>query len=164
MTALSKRARDTIRFWSVGDDPRISVTIAGYTRRWFGDRPWGGDSCGCVDDRCIGHHHEEHEECHCLEAWLDQWVREQEAALAAELIWSAYKAAVEADDGKGDPDAYEAAWAAAEAWVREYHGSGLVSFSLDALVDGRPGISTRNISNDLDHLVWAAPTAEELRP
>lgn len=25
-----------------------------------------GDSCGCIDDRCAGHHHREGEECRCL--------------------------------------------------------------------------------------------------
>ena len=32
---------------------------------------WLGDACGCVDDRCIGHHHDETDECHCLPAWLE---------------------------------------------------------------------------------------------
>lgn len=164
MTTLSKQARDTIRFWYVGDDPRIRVTIAGYVRR-EGDLggKWRGDSCGCPDDRCVDYHHDEWEDCQCLPAVLERWVREQQAELAAAPIWVAYRSAVEADHGEGDPEAYEAAWAAAESWVREYHGAGLVSFSLDALVDGRAGISTRNIWNDLDHLVWAAPAAGEVR-
>lgn len=162
MSRLSRSARDTIRFWYAGDDPRVEVTIAGYIRRYFGDGPWRGDSCGCVDDRCIGFHHDEHQECHCLEVWLDEWVKEQRAALAAEPIWTAYRTAVEANDGRGDSGAYETAWSAAEAWVREYHGAGVVSFSLDAVVDGRCGISTRNTFNDLDHLVWASPSGEKL--
>jgi hypothetical protein len=158
VSVLSRRARETIRFWYFGDDQRIRVTIAGYIRRagWV-DGKWHGDSCGCSDDRCIGYHHDEWEECGCLPAELERWVTEQRADLAAAPIWAAYRAAVEANDGRGDEEAYEAAWAAAEAWVREYHGAGLVSFSLDALVDGRRGISTRNIFNDLDHLVWAVP-------
>ena len=31
---------------------------------------WGGDSCGCPDDRCAGYHHDEDEECGCLPALL----------------------------------------------------------------------------------------------
>ena len=29
---------------------------------------WGGDRCGCTDDRCAGFHHDEGEECGCLPA------------------------------------------------------------------------------------------------
>ncbi|GAB3867460.1 hypothetical protein GCM10028801_41530 [Nocardioides maradonensis] len=157
MTTLTATARETIRWSYWGDDQRIKVTIAGYIRRYFGDGPWRGDKCGCVDDRCIGFHHDEHEECHCLTAWLEEWIREQRAALAAEPIWAAYRAAVEANDGRGDQEAYEAAWAAAEAWVREFKSRAVVSFSLDTVVDGRRGISIRTSYNDQDWLVWKAP-------
>lgn len=33
---------------------------------------WGGDECGCPDDRCIGYHHDAEEECGCLPALLDE--------------------------------------------------------------------------------------------
>jgi hypothetical protein len=67
-SALSREARDTIKAagWY---DP--SVTIAGYVRHWYPDGEWGGDLCGCVDDRCIGFHHEAGEVCDCLAGWLD---------------------------------------------------------------------------------------------
>ena len=42
------------------------VTIAAFVRSWYPDGRWGGDRCGCPDDRCRGFHHEEHEECGCL--------------------------------------------------------------------------------------------------
>jgi hypothetical protein len=31
---------------------------------------WGGDSCGCPDDRCIGFHHTGPDNCRCLPALL----------------------------------------------------------------------------------------------
>ncbi|WP_275293211.1 hypothetical protein [Amycolatopsis sp. La24] len=37
----------------------------------YADGRWGGDACGCPDDRCIGFHHDEHDECGCLPALLD---------------------------------------------------------------------------------------------
>jgi len=37
---------------------------------WYVDGGWGGDSCGCPDDRCIGHHHDAGGECGCLRALL----------------------------------------------------------------------------------------------
>lgn len=33
-----------------------------------GDPDWAGDVCGCLDDRCIGHHHAADEPCECLRA------------------------------------------------------------------------------------------------
>jgi len=75
MSTLTKDARETIKLWWFGDTARERTTIAGYTRHYFGDQPWGGDRCGCVDDRCIGYHHEERDDCHCLPAWLDDYVK-----------------------------------------------------------------------------------------
>jgi len=42
------------------------LTIAGYIRHWSSGSKWRGDACGCPDDRCIGFHHDEREECGCL--------------------------------------------------------------------------------------------------
>lgn len=66
MSRLTKQARDVIKWYG---------TIAGYTRHYFGDQPWGGDSCGCVDDRCIGYHHDREDSCECLPVWLDDYVK-----------------------------------------------------------------------------------------
>lgn len=69
MAVLSRQARETIK--------DAGVTIAGYTRdRWL-DGKWHGDSCGCPDDRCIGYHHDEDEECGCLPVLLGEYVRSQ---------------------------------------------------------------------------------------
>ena len=47
------------------------LTIAAYVR-WAGwdDGDWHGDRCGCTDDRCIGFHHDEYEDCGCLPVLL----------------------------------------------------------------------------------------------
>lgn len=71
MATLTKQARETIKYW--GYD--IPTTIAGYTRHYFPDGKWRGDKCGCVDDRCIGYHHYDEADCHCLPAWLDDYVK-----------------------------------------------------------------------------------------
>ena len=58
MTALSQQARDQIK--------ESGLTIAAYVRDRWHDGAWHGDACGCSDDRCIGYHHDEGEECQCL--------------------------------------------------------------------------------------------------
>lgn len=73
MATLTKQARETIKWWWASDTAR--TTIAGYTRYNFPDGKWHGDKCGCVDDRCIGYHHDEQEECGCLPAWLGDYVK-----------------------------------------------------------------------------------------
>lgn len=55
---LSPLARSEIR--------DAGLTIASYTRHWWPDGKWGGDSCGCPDDRCRGFHHDPDEDCGCL--------------------------------------------------------------------------------------------------
>lgn len=52
------------------------ATIAGFTRSRWPDGKWGGDSCGCTDDRCSGYHHDEHEECDCLAVLLAEYAAE----------------------------------------------------------------------------------------
>jgi hypothetical protein len=63
---LNLDARDTIR-WS-------GVSIADYIRRYAPDGDWRGDRCGCPDDRCIDHHHDQNDDCLCLPATLDEMV------------------------------------------------------------------------------------------
>jgi hypothetical protein len=57
---LDPAAKEEIRAWG--------MTISGYVRsQGFSDGIWGGDTCGCFDDRCTnGYHHESYEECGCL--------------------------------------------------------------------------------------------------
>ncbi|UYG15799.1 hypothetical protein BRM3_09085 [Brachybacterium huguangmaarense] len=61
---LSVSARDAIR-WS-------GLTIADYVRSAWPDGVWRGDACGCTDERCTGHHHDETEDCLCLPALIDE--------------------------------------------------------------------------------------------
>jgi hypothetical protein len=37
---------------------------------WAPAGDWTGDSCGCPDDRCAGHHHDAGQECGCLKVLL----------------------------------------------------------------------------------------------
>lgn len=69
---LSTEARATIR--------ESGVTIAGYTRHHFADGVWRGDACGCSDDRCIGHHHDERDDCRCLPVLLEMFAESQVAS------------------------------------------------------------------------------------
>ena len=74
MTELRREAREAIAF-----------PVAGWAR-WNGyeDGVWRGDVCGCSDDRCVGYHHDEHDECYCLTfGLLPRFNRELEAASAA---------------------------------------------------------------------------------
>ncbi len=64
MSALSAAAREQIR-WS-------GLTIAGYTRHHFPDGKWLGDSCGCIDDRCTGFHHDDSGDCGCLPVLISE--------------------------------------------------------------------------------------------
>lgn len=41
-------------------------------RNYYADGQWGGDACGCPDDRCIGYHHDEQDDCGCLAALLEE--------------------------------------------------------------------------------------------
>ncbi|MDQ6524343.1 hypothetical protein RB608_12060 [Nocardioides sp. LHD-245] len=68
MSTLSRTARDRIKY-----DWRDGLTIVGYIRYHSGSDTWRGDRCGCPDDRCIGYHHDEHEECGCLDPSIDAY-------------------------------------------------------------------------------------------
>ncbi|PPF40668.1 hypothetical protein C5B93_03545 [Rathayibacter sp. AY1A2] len=48
---------------------------------------WAGDECGCDDDRCIGHHHDEHEDCGCFPAMLEQHFAQEKACGYKTLKW-----------------------------------------------------------------------------
>lgn len=51
------------------------VSEADWARaNYSADGSWGGDACGCPDDRCIGHHHYEGEECGCLPVLLADYL------------------------------------------------------------------------------------------
>lgn len=62
MTRLTANAREQLR-WA-------GITQRQWARRFFSDDQWHGDVCGCPDDRCIGYHHDEQDDCGCLQALL----------------------------------------------------------------------------------------------
>lgn len=66
-TKMTEQAQATIH--------AAGVTIAGYVREQGYENGWGGDRCGCPDDRCIGFHHLDETDCGCLPALLDQYVK-----------------------------------------------------------------------------------------
>lgn len=70
MSQLSSNARQEIK-WA-------GLTIAGYIRYHMpftgqDGRDWRGDKCGCRDDRCIDHHHDEDEDCGCLQYLIREY-------------------------------------------------------------------------------------------
>lgn len=75
----------------VGIDPRD------YVAHWCGET-WTGDSCGCVDDRCIGHHHDAGEPCGCLPAWAEDFAASNPRPAGAPLPASSTPAGAVADE------------------------------------------------------------------
>jgi hypothetical protein len=70
---LNAAARAAIR--DAGFTPAQWATMWGYP-----DGKWGGDACGCPDDRCIGYHHDGPDDCECLETMLGDAVAWRQAA------------------------------------------------------------------------------------
>ena len=68
MTALTREARQQIR--------DAGLTIGAFARSigWAGNVAgrWFGDVCGCSDDRCVGYHHDAHDDCGCLPVELER--------------------------------------------------------------------------------------------
>lgn len=48
----------------------FGVTPTEWAQRNFGTDEWHGDACGCPDDRCIGYHHDNADDCSCLTVLL----------------------------------------------------------------------------------------------
>jgi hypothetical protein len=48
------------------------LTERGWAQRHHGTDRWHGDTCGCPDDRCRGHHHKEADECGCIRSLLNE--------------------------------------------------------------------------------------------
>jgi hypothetical protein len=79
MSALNQDARSALR-WA-------GVSQAAWARANFSpDGRWHGDACGCPDDRCIGFHHSEDEECGCLQTLLIQYLADQVVSNGKEVV------------------------------------------------------------------------------
>ena len=64
--ARAMPARDALR--------DAGITQADWARaHYYEPGHWGGDACGCPDDRCIGYHHDASESCGCLGVLLDRY-------------------------------------------------------------------------------------------
>jgi hypothetical protein len=72
MTRLNSVAKAAIR--------DAGFTQAQWAAMWGYRGEWGGDACGCFDDRCIGYHHDGAGGCGCLETMLDDAVAWRAAA------------------------------------------------------------------------------------
>lgn len=74
MAKLNERARNMVKWAPLLGEEYDKATIIGFVRHYFPDGKWRGDACGCVDDRCIGHHHSAESECTCVEGWVDDYL------------------------------------------------------------------------------------------
>ena len=55
-------------------------TQAQWARLWGYRGEWGGDQCGCFDDRCAnGHHHDGVDDCGCFPTMLDDAIAWRQA-------------------------------------------------------------------------------------
>jgi hypothetical protein len=53
----------------------VGVSQAAWARaNHYSSGSWYGDACGCPDDRCLGFHHDEDEECGCLRTLLAEYL------------------------------------------------------------------------------------------
>ncbi|SFW50292.1 sigma-70 family RNA polymerase sigma factor [Amycolatopsis australiensis] len=59
---LNTTAREQLRSFGVAPTE--------WAQRHFGTDEWHGDACGCSDDRCIGYHHDNVDDCGCLTVLL----------------------------------------------------------------------------------------------
>lgn len=144
MSVLSAEARE--------DFVISGVNLRELAAATWGDGKWHGDECGCTDDRCIGHHHDETEECQCRPAVIRRYLTDKAAAAEASDLWAAHQAALEAGDEFGAQRARDGV----AAWVHKYYPHA-PSWSLDEVVDGERGISVTSSYNDRHWVMWVAP-------
>lgn len=70
MSALNAIAKAALKAYGISQ--------ADWARRnFYSDGHWGGDACGCPDDRCIGYHHDGPDNCGCLPVLLEQMAVER---------------------------------------------------------------------------------------
>lgn len=142
MTQLNEDARALLQGYIA--EP---VTETAWARFWqAGDPEWGGDECGCPDDRCIGHHHNANETCGCLRELISDY---EAAVIEAEALWHRHQALEPGavDDG--------------EKWVRRRCDYGLTGWSFEIAVDGEAGIAITTEDNPQWRLLWSVGSADE---
>ncbi len=125
----------------------VPITEIAWARYWGSGSPvWGGDECGCPDDRCIGHHHGADEPCGCLRALVPDYETMEAEAIA---IWESYQA--------GEAGAI----AAGEKWVQERSVDDLTGWAFDIAVDDEAGIAVKTKKHPQWRLLWSAGRADE---
>lgn len=136
---------DALRYLSgSGIEP---ITEKAWARFWeSGSTEWGGDVCGCPDDRCIGHHHAADEPCWCLRSLVAEYEEAEKEAIA---LWDRHQAC---DDG---------AVTAGERWVRQRRDYGLTGWSYDVVVDDEAGIAIATEDDPRWRLLWSAGSADQ---
>jgi hypothetical protein len=64
----------------LNEDAKAALRDAGVSQaawaraNYSTDGSFLGDACGCPDDRCIGYHHFDAEDCGCLPVLLEQYL------------------------------------------------------------------------------------------
>lgn len=152
MSAAATRRRLTAPARALLRDHGISA--AEWTRIQFGGGEWFGDACGCTDDRCIGHHHGEQDECSCLPALLRNYYQGQAAVRDGRVVWAAHLRALETSVPADREDADRKA----ALWIEHYYPAA-VTWSLTETVDGKQGLTITNRFNDRRWLIWDAGEA-----
>lgn len=61
---MNSRARQKLR--------NAGITPKAYARTFWTDGIWRGDTCGCPDDRCTGHHHNTDTNCDCIDTLISE--------------------------------------------------------------------------------------------
>lgn len=140
MTRLNYAARETLK--DEGLTSRQWAQRHGYASA----AEWRGDECGCPDDRCIGYHHDENDECGCLPALIRELRRDERKLAEARPVWAAHVRAAET----GTPEDRAAAVELANAWGEEYAADA----TWFAVSDDPRGILCRTVWNDRTWLVY----------
>lgn len=52
------------------------VKVRDWAQEHHGTDVWHGDACGCPDDRCAGHHHDDDESCGYFASLLREYLSE----------------------------------------------------------------------------------------
>lgn len=101
---------------------------------------WRGDTCGCLDDRCMGYHHAAADECGCLDQLIARYHEIREVREA----WLAYVETRATSTQRPDDYDAEGAHIDAREWLTslvKLHHPRALTVSAEELVKGRAGIS-----------------------
>lgn len=138
MTQLTAHAKEELE--------EAGFTPWAWARHCFGSPTWRGDRCGCSDDRCIGYHHDNEDDCQCLPALLQEHAQSKLANQLGVAIWAAHQYACST---RNDADR-EYANELGAGWINQFKKGSATSWGFV-----REGIAYRNRYNDDTWLVWS---------